>query len=89
MGSVGEPRHGRPNATYVIYDTDTEKVTLREVEYNYQKTCAAIGEPTQLIEKYGADAVQQLWENSMHLQCLSVKMPAERGQLFLVSFFSF
>lgn len=42
VGSVGEPRHGRPNATYVIYDTDTEQVILREVEYDYQKTCAAI-----------------------------------------------
>jgi diadenosine tetraphosphatase ApaH/serine/threonine PP2A family protein phosphatase len=41
-GSVGEPRHGRPNATYVLYDTETEQVTLREVEYDYQKTCAAI-----------------------------------------------
>lgn len=42
VGSVGEPRHGRPNATYVIYDTDTQKVSLREVPYDYQKTCAAI-----------------------------------------------
>ncbi|MEQ8537431.1 MAG: metallophosphoesterase family protein [Coleofasciculus sp. D1-CHI-01] len=42
VGSVGEPRHGRPNATYVIYDNETEQVTLREVEYDYQKTCAAI-----------------------------------------------
>lgn len=42
VGSVGEPRHGRPNATYVIYDTDSEQVTLREVEYDYKKTCAAI-----------------------------------------------
>jgi diadenosine tetraphosphatase ApaH/serine/threonine PP2A family protein phosphatase len=41
-GSVGEPRHGRPNATYVIYDTDTQLTTLREVEYDYKKTCAAI-----------------------------------------------
>jgi diadenosine tetraphosphatase ApaH/serine/threonine PP2A family protein phosphatase len=41
-GSVGEPRHGRPNATYVLYDTETEQVTLREVEYDYRKTCAAI-----------------------------------------------
>jgi diadenosine tetraphosphatase ApaH/serine/threonine PP2A family protein phosphatase len=41
-GSVGEPRHGRPNATYVLYDTDTTQVTLREVPYDYQKTCAAI-----------------------------------------------
>jgi diadenosine tetraphosphatase ApaH/serine/threonine PP2A family protein phosphatase len=43
-GSVGEPRHGRPNATYVIYDNETEQVTLREVEYDYQITCAAIVE---------------------------------------------
>jgi diadenosine tetraphosphatase ApaH/serine/threonine PP2A family protein phosphatase len=42
VGSVGEPRHGRPNATYVIYETDTQGVTLREVTYDYQKTCAAI-----------------------------------------------
>jgi diadenosine tetraphosphatase ApaH/serine/threonine PP2A family protein phosphatase len=42
VGSVGEPRHGRPNATYVLYNTDTQQVTLREVPYDYQKTCAAI-----------------------------------------------
>ncbi|MBD2665121.1 hypothetical protein B6N60_04648 [Richelia sinica FACHB-800] len=42
VGSVGEPRHGRPNATYAIYDTDTQEVTLREVPYDYQQTCAAI-----------------------------------------------
>ncbi len=41
-GSVGEPRHGRPNATYVLYDTETQQVTLQEVEYDYQATCAAI-----------------------------------------------
>ncbi|MEB3294611.1 MAG: metallophosphoesterase family protein [Synechococcales bacterium] len=43
-GSVGEPRHGRPNATYVIYDVDDQKAILREVPYDYQKTCAAIVE---------------------------------------------
>ena len=42
VGSVGEPRHGRPNATYVVYDTETEEVILREVEYDYKKTCQAI-----------------------------------------------
>ena len=42
VGSVGEPRHGRPNATYVIYDTDTEEVLLREVEYDYHSTCQDI-----------------------------------------------
>ncbi|AFZ31531.1 metallophosphoesterase [Gloeocapsa sp. PCC 7428] len=44
VGSVGEPRHGRPNATYVLYDTETQQVALREVAYDYQKTCAAIAE---------------------------------------------
>lgn len=42
VGSVGEPRHGRPNATYVLYDKNTEQATLREVPYDYPKTCAAI-----------------------------------------------
>ena len=41
-GSVGEPRHGRPNATYVIYDTLSEQTIFREVAYDYEKTCAAI-----------------------------------------------
>lgn len=41
-GSVGEPRHGRPNATYVLYDSDRQQTTLREVEYDYRRTCAAI-----------------------------------------------
>lgn len=44
VGSVGEPRHGRPNATYVIYDSNTQQVILREIEYDYQKTCNAIVE---------------------------------------------
>ncbi len=42
VGSVGEPRHGRPNATYVIYDTGNQEINLREVAYDYQQTCAAI-----------------------------------------------
>lgn len=42
VGSVGEPRHGRPNATYVNYETDTQQVVIREVAYDYQKTCKKI-----------------------------------------------
>ncbi len=41
-GSVGEPRHGRPQATYVIYDTDSQQTTFREVDYDYAQTCVAI-----------------------------------------------
>jgi diadenosine tetraphosphatase ApaH/serine/threonine PP2A family protein phosphatase len=44
VGSVGEPRHGRPHATYVLYDTDSGVATLREVPYDYQRTCAALVE---------------------------------------------
>lgn len=43
-GSVGEPRHGRPDATYVLYDTESGEVDLREVEYDWRSTCAAIVE---------------------------------------------
>ncbi len=42
VGSVGEPRHGRPNATYIIYDTEADTVLLKEVEYDYQTTCRDI-----------------------------------------------
>jgi diadenosine tetraphosphatase ApaH/serine/threonine PP2A family protein phosphatase len=42
VGSVGEPRHGRPNATYAIYDTQTDAIVLREIEYDYQSVCAEI-----------------------------------------------
>ncbi len=41
-GSVGEPRHGEPQATYVIYNTLTQQTIFREVDYDYAKTCAAI-----------------------------------------------
>ena len=41
-GSLGEPRHGTPQATYVLYDTTDQRVTLRAVDYNYRQTCQAI-----------------------------------------------
>lgn len=41
-GSVGEPRHGKPQATYVIYDTLSAQTTFREVDYDYAQTCDAI-----------------------------------------------
>lgn len=43
-GSVGEPRHGSTAATYVLYDSDRQQVTLRQVDYDYRQTCAAIVE---------------------------------------------
>ena len=41
-GVFRELRLVRPNATYAIYNTDTQQAELREVEYDYMKTCAAI-----------------------------------------------
>lgn len=41
-GSVGEPRHGSSESTYVIFDTGSKAVEIREVAYNVQKTVQAI-----------------------------------------------
>jgi diadenosine tetraphosphatase ApaH/serine/threonine PP2A family protein phosphatase len=41
-GSVGEPRHGNTNATYVIHHEDTDDVEIREVAYDVERTCRAI-----------------------------------------------
>lgn len=43
-GSVGKPKHGNPNATYVLIDIiqDDIKVTFKEIPYDYEKTAKAI-----------------------------------------------
>ena len=41
-GSVGEPRHGSTKATYVVHNEETEAVTIREVDYDVDRTCRAI-----------------------------------------------
>ena len=41
-GSVGEPRHGGINATYVIYDDSTNNIDIKEVSYDIDRTCNAI-----------------------------------------------
>lgn len=41
-GSVGEPRHGGPEATYVVFNTETGDSTIRYVEYDYKKTAKAM-----------------------------------------------
>ena len=68
-GSVGEPRHGRPNATYVIYNTDTAKVTLREVAYHPRR------HPTDSRPKQNASA---------HRGCRLSRAHARAGNLHLV-----
>lgn len=41
-GSVGEPRHGGPEATYVIFDTGSQSVEIRRVPYDVQATIKAL-----------------------------------------------
>ena len=41
-GSVGEPRHGGINATYVIHDDSTNNIDIKEVSYDIDRTCNAI-----------------------------------------------
>ncbi len=45
-GSVGQPRDGDPRASYAVYDSETQSVTLRRVEYD-------IGSTQRLMEKAG------------------------------------
>ena len=41
-GSVGEPRHGGTEATYVIFDTSTKAVEIRGVVYDVEATVKAL-----------------------------------------------
>ena len=41
-GSVGEPRHGSTEATYVIHHDDSDEIEIREVAYDIERTCRAI-----------------------------------------------
>ena len=53
-GSVGQPRDGDARASYAIYDSETQSVTLRRVEYDIgrtQKLMEEAGLPLWLIER--------------------------------------
>lgn len=53
-GSVGQPRDGDPRASYAIYDSQAQGVTLRRVEYDVgstQKLMEAADLPRWLIER--------------------------------------
>lgn len=41
-GSVGQPRDGTPKAAYMIYDTDSQKISLKRSEYNTEIVKAKI-----------------------------------------------
>ena len=53
-GSVGQPRDGDPRASYAIYDTDQQTVTMKRVEYEFAKTQELMREadlPVWLIDR--------------------------------------
>lgn len=49
-GSVGEPRHGRPHSTYVVFDSHSKSVFFREVPYEVSATVSA-------LKKFGLPSV--------------------------------
>lgn len=54
VGSVGQPRDGNPKASYAIYDTVTQLVQLRRLDYDIETTQAKImeaGLPKRLAER--------------------------------------
>lgn len=54
IGSVGQPRDGDPRCCYLIYDSETRKVSFKRVAYNVkntQKVMAEVGLPEYLIDR--------------------------------------
>lgn len=53
-GSVGQPRDGDPRASYAVYDTGSNSITLHRVEYEIESTQKLMAEarlPSWLIER--------------------------------------
>ncbi len=38
VGSVGQPRDGNPRTSFVIYDTDASKLSIRRLDYDFEAT---------------------------------------------------
>jgi predicted phosphodiesterase len=54
VGSVGQPRDGDPRSSYALWDTDSDHVELRRVEYEVHRTqekIEALGWPTYVAER--------------------------------------
>jgi diadenosine tetraphosphatase ApaH/serine/threonine PP2A family protein phosphatase len=54
VGSVGQPRDGNPDASYVVYDDATDQVTHHRVRYDREKAAEKIlraGLPPVLAER--------------------------------------
>ncbi len=53
-GSVGQPRDGTPKASYMIYDTNSQKISLKKAEYNTEavkKKVLKAGLPFDLADR--------------------------------------
>jgi predicted phosphodiesterase len=53
-GGLGQPRDGDPRAAYVVYDTESETVTLHRLEYDIaatQKLMEAAGLPRRFVQR--------------------------------------
>jgi diadenosine tetraphosphatase ApaH/serine/threonine PP2A family protein phosphatase len=54
VGSVGQPRDGNPDASYVIFDDETDAARLYRVRYDREKAAEKIlkaGLPPVLAER--------------------------------------
>jgi diadenosine tetraphosphatase ApaH/serine/threonine PP2A family protein phosphatase len=54
VGSVGQPRDGNPDASYVVYDDEADTVTHHRVRYDREKAAEKIlraGLPPVLAER--------------------------------------
>lgn len=53
-GSAGKPKHGRPDATYVLMNVQCAGIsfTIREVPYDYEQTAAAIEQEVGMPSEY-------------------------------------
>jgi diadenosine tetraphosphatase ApaH/serine/threonine PP2A family protein phosphatase len=57
IGSVGQPRDGDPRSCYIIYDTISQRLQYRRVEYDIetaQKKMRAVALPDFLVERLAA-----------------------------------
>ena len=53
-GSLGQPRDGKTQSTYILYDSDEHMVEFKRFDYDYsltQKKIIANGLPTYLADR--------------------------------------
>lgn len=57
IGSVGQPRDGRTQSMYTLFDTDKLQLTFHRVPYDYEAAAAAIRQTT--LPSFFADRLEQ------------------------------